>query len=131
MNVRAYTLLVVDDEEIVRETCQTMLESLGYVAITASNGRAALELFTARRDAIDGVVLDLAMPVMNGEQTLRALRELSARLPVLLTSGYYPPELTQQLAGQEGVGFLKKPYALAELDAAVRRLLGGDPPRRR
>ena len=125
MSARALTILVVDDEDIVRETCQTMLESLGYVALTASDGRVALEVYAARRDDIDGVVLDLAMPVMNGEQTLRGLRALSADLPVLLTSGFYPPELTQTLASQPGVGFLKKPYALADLDAAVRRLIGG------
>jgi two-component system, cell cycle sensor histidine kinase and response regulator CckA len=125
LSAPALTILVVDDEDIVRETCQSMLEMLGYVALTACDGREALELYTARRDAIDAVVLDLAMPVMNGAQTLEGLRALSATLPVLLTSGFYPPELTERLAGQDGVGFLKKPYALVDLDVAVRRVLHG------
>jgi CheY-like chemotaxis protein len=117
------TILVVDDEEIVRDTCTTMLECLGYASLAARDGREGVELFARHRDEVTAVVMDLTMPVMNGEQAFHALRALRPDVPVLITSGFYPPEVAARLGAQRGLAFLKKPYVSADLARALRALL--------
>lgn len=119
----ATTILVVDDESIVRETCECMLEGLGFRTLTARDGREAVAVLERDRAAVSAVVLDLTMPVMNGEQAFHALRALRADLPILLTSGYYPQDVATRFAGQPRLSFLKKPYAMGELEQALRGLL--------
>jgi CheY-like chemotaxis protein len=119
----ATTILVVDDEEIVRDTCTAMLESLGFASLSARDGREGVDVFTRHRDLVRAVVMDLTMPVMNGEQALHALRALSPDLPVLVTSGYYPPDVAARLGEQRRIGFLKKPYLASDLARALRGLL--------
>ncbi|MCO5169309.1 MAG: response regulator [Planctomycetes bacterium] len=118
------TILVVDDEEIVRELCESMLARLGFATVGAGNGREALERFEGLGGEVAAVVLDLAMPVMGGEEALRSLRARRPDLPVVVTSGYYSAEATARLVAEPAVELLKKPYALAELEAALERLLG-------
>lgn len=117
------TILVVDDESIVRETCECMLEGLGFRTLTARDGREGVEALERERATVSAVVLDLTMPVMNGEQAFHAMRLLRPDLPVLLTSGYYPQDVAARFAGQPRVSFLKKPYSMAELEQALRGLL--------
>ncbi len=119
----AGTILVVDDETIVRETCESMLESLGFSAVSARDGREGVDVLEREGEVISGVVLDLTMPVMNGEEAFRAMRALRPRLPILLTSGFCPPEVTARLEAQPRFGFLRKPYSLADLERALRGLL--------
>ena len=120
----ATTILVVDDEEIVRDTCTAMLESLGFASLSARDGRDGVDVFTRHRDVVRAVVMDLTMPVMNGEQALLALRALSPDLPVLVTSGFYPPEVMARLGEHRRVAFLKKPYLSSDLARALHGLLG-------
>jgi two-component system, cell cycle sensor histidine kinase and response regulator CckA len=120
---QATTILIVDDEDIVRDTCTAMLESLGFASISARDGREGVDMFTRHRDVVAAVVMDLTMPIMNGEQALRALRALSPELPVLITSGFYPPEVAARLGEQRRVAFLKKPYLSSDLSRALRTLL--------
>lgn len=117
------TILVVDDESIVRETCGCMLEGLGFLIATARDGREAVEVLERQLAVISAVVLDLTMPVMNGEDAFHAMRALRADLPVLLTSGYYPQDVATRFAGQSRLAFLKKPYSMAELEQAMQGLL--------
>lgn len=119
----ACTILVVDDEDIVRRTCTTMLESLGFASLSARDGRDAVDVFTRHQAAISAVVMDLAMPVMDGEQALRALRALRADVPVLITSGACPPEVAARLAGERRLKLLRKPYLVGDLERALRALM--------
>ena len=91
------TILVVDDEAIVRETCESMLESLGFASLPACHGREALEVLEREGARIAAVVMDVSMPIMNGEEALEVIRARYPRLPVLLTSGYCPPEVAARL----------------------------------
>lgn len=117
------TILVVDDEEIVRETCQSMLESLGFVAVPACNGREGVDALERIGDAVSAVVLDLTMPVMSGEEAFAAMRALRPGLPILITSGYCSIEVLERLVRQPACKFLRKPYSMADLQRALGGLL--------
>ncbi|MER3429350.1 MAG: hybrid sensor histidine kinase/response regulator, partial [Pyrinomonas sp.] len=78
---------VVDDEEPIRTIAEQTLETFGYRALTASDGAEAVALFAAHRNEIAAVILDLAMPLMDGRATARALRRLNARVKIILSSG--------------------------------------------
>jgi len=117
------TILLVDDEETVRVVGATMLRHGGFDVITAQDGRSALDMFAERADEIDCVVLDLAMPNMDGEETYRELRRIDADVKVLLTSGYNEQDAINRFAGKRLAGFIQKPYRSAELIAAVAAVL--------
>ncbi|RMG06800.1 MAG: PAS domain S-box protein [Planctomycetota bacterium] len=115
-------VLVVDDEESVRETTRGALEEFGFRVETARDGGEALEVFRASPAAWACVLLDLAMPVLGGEEVLREIRRTSD-VPVILSSGY-AEEASRGLARVVArTRFLKKPYGLAELADALRSVL--------
>jgi PAS domain S-box-containing protein len=117
------TILVVDDEEIVRLTAKNSLERYGYVVLQASDGREAIELFRGQPDRIALVLLDLTMPVMSGEETLRQLKSLKPAVKVLLSSGHAEVEAIRHFAGKGLAGFIQKPYAALNLVQRVRSVL--------
>jgi PAS domain S-box-containing protein len=115
--------LVVDDEPSVRSLASAILGSLGFEVLTATDGREALSSFEARAAQVAIVLLDLNMPVMDGEETLRAIRRLRPEVPVLLSSGYGEADATRRFAGLALAGFVQKPYSRDELVEAVQRVL--------
>jgi two-component system, cell cycle sensor histidine kinase and response regulator CckA len=112
------TVLLVDDEETVRGIGCAMLKELGFVPITAEDGREALTLFKQRPD-ISFVIMDLTMPHLDGEQCFRELRQLSPEVKVIMTSGYNEHEVTQKFAGKGLSGFMQKPYNIAQLKKMI------------
>jgi PAS domain S-box-containing protein len=119
------TILVVDDEEIVRRTATSALEHAGYSVLQAGNGREAIALFEQQHGGIDLVVLDMTMPVMSGEETLLVLRMRYPDVKVVLSSGYDEVEAIQRFADKGLAGFLQKPYTARTLLERVKKLLGG------
>jgi signal transduction histidine kinase/CheY-like chemotaxis protein len=119
------TILLVDDEEMIRAMGRRLLERLSYTVFEAEDGRAALELFQRRREEIDLVILDLVMPVMDGEETFSALRELDSELPVLLVSGFGRQGAAAELISRGARGFVQKPFDLGQLSEGVTRAMGG------
>jgi two-component system cell cycle sensor histidine kinase/response regulator CckA len=117
------TLLVIDDDTIVRRAVARALDSLGYTTIEATGGTEALEIYRARGREIDGVVLDMVMPVMSGRATFLALRELDPAVAVLLVSGYAVNEEVQQILDLGVKGFLAKPHSIEQLAAAVASII--------
>ncbi|MEK0084400.1 ATP-binding protein [Benzoatithermus flavus] len=115
---RSATILVVDDDALVRMGTVAMLDELGHSVMEADSGQEALELLRERTD-IDLVITDYAMPGMTGAALAREVRELRPGLPVLLATGYaeLPEGATLDLPR------LGKPYRLAELAALLRELL--------
>jgi CheY-like chemotaxis protein len=118
------TLLVVDDEAGVRSMVAQALDRAGYQVLTAGDGQEGVELFRAHADEIAGVVLDLTMPRLDGEQALRHIRALSSTACVLLMSGFSKEELASRFSSTKVDGFLQKPFTVSELYALVRRTLG-------
>jgi CheY-like chemotaxis protein len=117
----AATVLVVDDEEAVREFTKAALERLGYIVVLAENGRQALDLLCSRGD-VDLVLLDLIMPVMGGVEAFSDMLKKWPKLPVLVASGYSRQE-TQRLGIPDDALFIEKPYTVERLAAAVEKTL--------
>jgi CheY-like chemotaxis protein len=115
-------VLVVDDEEVVRRAARHALERYGYHILLANDGREALEIYQ-REPAIALVLLDLTMPVMSGEETLRQLQTMDSEVRVLLTSGYNEVEAVQRFAGKGLAGFIQKPYTAASLAERVKEVM--------
>ncbi|HEV8176337.1 MAG TPA: response regulator, partial [Gemmatimonadales bacterium] len=117
------TILVVDDEEGVREVAERILQEIGFQTITAGDGRRALEIMQEVGDSVAAVLLDLSMPRMGGAETFRRLRALRPELPVLMMSGYTEQAVAPQFntSGPGITGFLQKPFLAEDLIAVLRR----------
>ncbi|PWU03825.1 MAG: hypothetical protein C5B51_18045 [Terriglobia bacterium] len=116
------TILVVDDEEIVRRIAKNALESWGYGVLLAENGQIAIDMYAAAANEISLVLLDLTMPVMNGEQTLQRLQRIRPDVKVILTSGYDEADALSRFRGADLAGFLQKPYTAGQLAGSVKRI---------
>jgi PAS domain S-box-containing protein len=121
----AGTVLIVDDEEIVRATARHTLLRYGYQSVSAQDGEAALNAYRNCPGKVALVLLDLTMPVMSGEETLRQLQLIDPKVKVLLTSGYNEVEAVQRFAGKGLAGFIQKPYTAAALAGKVKEVLAG------
>jgi len=124
----AETVLLVDDEETVRATTRRMLERIGFSVITASDGREAVNTIKKQGDQIDCVLLDFAMPRMDGIETFSEMRRLRHDLPVILSSGYNQQDATSHFAGKGLAGFIQKPYSLQELTDELKKALRKEDP---
>ena len=113
-------VLVVDDEEPVRNIATQMLARLGFESIVAKNGQEAVEIFTARRDEISCVLMDLTMPTMGGEEAWHKMRLLDPAVKVILASGYNKQELIRDSTLQNRAHFVHKPYSLTLLSQTLR-----------
>jgi two-component system, cell cycle sensor histidine kinase and response regulator CckA len=120
---RGSTVLLVEDEETVRDMASDMLTSLGFSVLEAKDGVEAVEVFRQRHEEICCVLCDLTMPRMNGWETLTALRKLVPDIPVILASGY---DKAHVMAGEHPEWpqvFLGKPYKLKRLSNAIGQAL--------
>src|SRR5262249_3979805 len=118
------TVLVIDDEEIVTAVLRTALEHSGYYPLIARSGPEGLELLRGNADRIAMVILDLKMPGMDGGDVLRRLREITADVPVIITSGFSEEEAARSFARHEVTAFLPKPFSVEALRAMLRRVRG-------
>jgi CheY-like chemotaxis protein len=117
------TILVVDDEEMIRQLGADILEDIGYKILFASQGEEAIEIYQSSGEKIDLVILDVVMPGIGGKETFLALKELNPDIKVLLSSGYSTDGGVGEIL-KEGVGgFIQKPYRDEELIKKVREIL--------
>jgi CheY-like chemotaxis protein len=116
-------VLVVDDEESVREVISDILESAGYRVLLAADGREALELYSVHAHEVDGVLLDMTMPRMNGVECFRVLHRDHPSARVLLMSGYNEQDATGRFDSTGLAGFVQKPFAARTLLEILERSL--------
>ena len=114
------TVLVIDDEEGIRNLLDTLLSRKGYEVVLASNGQRGLELF--RRKRPDVIVLDLKMPEMNGLEVLRQVRQLNPTQPVIVLTGAGTAEAEQQVRALGVTEYVEKEFSLYRLGDALKRL---------
>lgn len=120
-----HRVLVVDDHPLVRLGVRTILEDSGDIFVAAEVGRAYEALDVLGNLAVDAVVLDVALPDLNGIEALRMIKQAHPRLPVLVLS-VYDEELYAVRAMREGAsGYLTKGSAMQELVTAIRRVVAG------
>jgi PAS domain S-box-containing protein len=118
------TILVVDDDEAVRDVLKPMLEAAGYRVLTAADGREGVGVFRQHCDEISLVLLDMTMPHMDGKAAFREMRSIRSDVWVILSSGYNEPDATRQFADNGLTGFIQKPYRSATLLTKIQEGLG-------
>jgi PAS domain S-box-containing protein len=111
--------LVVDDEDSVRTVATMMFERLGFEVLQASDGREGVEIFRARSQEIDLVLLDMTMPGLDGKAAFEQMRGIRPDAKVLLSSGFSEQDATSRFAGEGLAGFIQKPFDLDGLSKAV------------
>jgi PAS domain S-box-containing protein len=120
------TVLLADDEVAVRRMTHRMLDRLGFEVMLAVDGQEAVERFAERPSAFRCVLLDLAMPRLDGGRAFVAIRAIRGDVPVIMSSGYGEEAASQRLEGAAGTVFVQKPYQLHELRRAFEVLLTPD-----
>jgi PAS domain S-box-containing protein len=118
--VGSRTVLLVDDEDMIRCLGRSVLEQAGYKVLEAHDGADAVDLFRREHDHIDLVILDLTMPRLSGRDAFRSMTEIAPAARVLFSSGYSADDLSDVTGA---VGLLAKPYRPQDLVTAVRRAL--------
>jgi DNA-binding NtrC family response regulator len=117
------TILLVDDEQPIRDLIQKSLAQLGYTVKTASDTQSALAIYRQELDHIDLVILDLIMPGLSGKHCLEEILKMNPKAKVLISSGYCDvPHIKEMLAGG-AKRFLSKPYQLHELFQVIRNVI--------
>ena len=119
----AGSVLVVDDDSGVRVATRLLLEAMGFDALTAADGREAIDLVGSRRDQIAVVLLDLTLPDLAGLEALDELRRLRPDLPILISSGHAPEEALERCHDGGLTAFLPKPYRAAQLRMQLLELV--------
>lgn len=115
------TVLLVDDEQALRDLGEILLKSMGFTVLTADHGRKALDIYHERGGEIDAILLDLIMPVMGGIETYHELRKTAPNHPIIICSGYSVEPVKMIIENDENAVFMRKPYNPAELrDCMVR-----------
>ena len=117
------TILVVEDNAMVRELACDILKRNGYAVISAANGPRALELVVRQTPGIDLLLTDVVMPDMNGKQLYQKLIEFYPGLKVLFMSGYTASVIASQGVLDDGINLISKPFTISDLVATVRRVL--------
>lgn len=116
------SILLVDDEPLVRNLGRAILEKFGYRVLLAHDGQDAIEVFLRERVRIDLIVLDLTMPRLSGRDAMRQLRNLDADVRIVLASGYSAEHITEE-DHEHVLGFVSKPYRPEDLAGVVRAAL--------
>ena len=117
------TILVVDDEDVFREMLKDVLEYLGYHVLTAENGAEGLDVFKSNQPAIDLVILDMNMPVMDGRELFQALKKLAPDVKALLATGFTLDGEVQTLMNEGIMGFIQKPFRVDTISKAIDEIL--------
>ncbi len=119
------TILLVDDEDMIWDVISAMLQELGYQVLLAENGQEAVEIYRRNPGQIDLVLLDMIMPTMSGAEAFFLLKAIDPAVKVLLSSGYVSEDEIQEVLNAGAVGFLSKPYRMADLARKVKNIFAG------
>ncbi len=117
------TVLVIDDEEVVRNVTKRMLARIGYTPLLAEDGPNGIEVYQKHKDEVVCVLLDMTMPRMSGEETLGNLKRINPNVRVLLMSGYSEQEASNRFNGKGVSAFMQKPYTPQDLQAKLSEIL--------
>lgn len=117
------TILIVDDEEMVRSIAAQILQKLDYSVVTAASGAEAIETFGREHERIDLVILDMVMPGVDGSRTFDEMKKVDAGVKVILSSGYSRDSQANEIMSRGCDAFIQKPFRLQELSRLVESLI--------
>jgi len=123
------TILVAEDEEMVRNLAARILSDAGYSVVTASNGEEAVRLFDENRDGISLVLLDAVMPKLGGREAYHRIKEINPETKVVFCTGYDPETAQANAILEEELRLVEKPFDPAVLLRTIREVLDAELPR--
>jgi two-component system cell cycle sensor histidine kinase/response regulator CckA len=122
-NAPTGTILVVEDEEILRLAVSKLLRKIGFSVMAASDGSAAIDLVRTHKDEIDVILLDLTLPGLSSRKVFEEAQRVQPNLKVVLTSAYSKETVEASLTGLRITHFIRKPFQLGELGGVLRDAL--------
>ena len=117
------TVLIVEDEENLRELLRIVLEEKGFKVLQAADGLEAVEIFTAHKDEIGVVLSDIGLPYLGGWDAFLKMREINPEVKGILASGFFHPDVRVEIIKSGAMDFITKPYNSAQIITAVREAL--------
>jgi len=120
------TVLVVEDDESLRELLKTMLETHDFKVLTAFDGLNAVEVFTQNKDSIGIVLSDLGLPNLGGWDAFLRMKKINPEVKGILASGYFHPFVKEQIIESGAENFIQKPYNTQEIIKMLHRLFEED-----
>ncbi|MCP4371196.1 MAG: response regulator [Deltaproteobacteria bacterium] len=117
------TILILDDEEEVIDTCRLVLEHLGYKVLTAKTGMEAIGIVDTTGEDIDLVILDIGLPDMMGEKVCLKIQELRPNIKVVVSTGYMLDEISDNMK-INAQGFIQKPFSMSAMAMKIKEVLG-------
>jgi DNA-binding NtrC family response regulator len=117
------TVLVVEDDDSLRELLKTMLEAHGFKVLTATDGLDAVEVFTKNKENIGVVLSDLGLPYLGGWDAFLRMKKINPELKGILASGYFHPSVKEEIIKSGAENFIQKPYNTPEIVAMLHRML--------
>lgn len=123
MRKGAGTILLIDDEQPIREFVRAMLSQFGYKVMTAKSAESGISLYEALWESVDLVILDLIMPGMSGKECYRELVRINPDACIILASGHHLDDAAREAMGAPGVELISKPYDVQTMLTAVRRAI--------
>ncbi len=122
------TILLIDDEDVIRKLGKAILERKGYTVLLGCDGRDGLDVFCREQENIDLVILDLTMPHLSGLEVLQQINLVAPATKVIMSSGYTDQKRADKLRRLGAAGFVAKPYNIKQLAESVRQILDQDVP---
>ncbi|MFC1493517.1 ATP-binding protein, partial [candidate division KSB1 bacterium] len=116
------TVLIIDDEQEVRNIAKSQLESLGYEVLVAGDGITGVKTFRQNKDKIDLILLDMIMPDISGKDTLRLLKKEDENVKILIISGYSKDIISGKDPNMDVMGFLQKPFKISDISAVLSEI---------
>jgi len=120
------TILIVEDEGIVRNMMKEALISKGYKIFTASDGKDGLKIYKKHKEEINLIITDLIMPELSGEDLYKKLSAIKEDIPFIFISGYPPTDINARISRKKGIVYLSKPFTLDDLFSRISGILKKD-----
>jgi PAS domain S-box-containing protein len=118
------TILVVDDEELVREMCQEILTDMGYTVTVSKDGEDAARYYREHFRTIDLVVIDLIMPRLGGRECFHKIKKINPAIRAIIMSGYALDGEAKQIIDEGALGYIQKPFDVTSFSKAVKDAMG-------
>ncbi|MEW5734796.1 MAG: PAS domain S-box protein [Thermodesulfobacteriota bacterium] len=117
------TILLIDDEEMIRHTGSMILDALGYKVMTADRGASGIATLSENASSIDLVILDMILPDMSGSEVYEKIKEIAPRMKVMVSSGYTLESLASEIMQKGCDGFLQKPFTIEQVSRKINEIL--------